>query len=135
MVQLNGISVQTLIDTGSQVSTVSKSFYDHYLSNVELHSLKEILQVEGANGSRVPYHGYVELQLLVPGCLIDCDYIPALFLVVPDTSYNSKTPVLLGTQMLFILVLSYRTLVNLRLHLGCGREPSMSAGFKCKPVF
>ena len=101
MVQLNGVSVQTLIDTGSQVSTVSKSFYDHYLSNVELHSLKEILQVEGANGSRVPYHGYVELQLSVPGCLIDCDYIPALFLVVPDTSYNSKTPVLLGTNVIY----------------------------------
>ena len=101
IVELNGVSVQSLIDTGSQISTISKCFYDEYLSNVEIRSLNEILQVEGANGSRVPYFGYVEVQLKVPDCLIDCSYIPALFLIVPNTSYNSKTPVLLGTNVLY----------------------------------
>lgn len=42
-VLIDGQSCNCLLDTGSQVTTVSQSFYDNKLSNLDIHPLNELL--------------------------------------------------------------------------------------------
>jgi hypothetical protein len=51
-----------LIDTGSQVSTISEGFFNEYLSHCPLQQLDEILKIEGAGGQGVPFQGYIEVN-------------------------------------------------------------------------
>lgn len=45
----------------------------------------------------MPYLGYIAADVAIPGL---SENSPAVFLVVPDTDYNRKVPVLLGTNIL-----------------------------------
>ena len=97
---MNGIECKSLLDTGSTVSTVSSTFYGKELKDkCEIHSLLELLEIEAASGHNIPYLGYVELDISIP-CLNIEESIPVLMLVVADTDYNSKVPLLLGTNVL-----------------------------------
>ena len=97
---INGCRCKCLIDTGSQVTTLSKSFYDRYLQNVPLCSLDNLIKVEGANGLPVPYLGYVEVSIRLPGSLPSSQEVAAPVLVVPDTLYNKKVPFCVGTNVI-----------------------------------
>ena len=82
------------------VSTVGKSYFDKYLSkDYNIHPLGELLQIEGAGGHKLPYLGFIETEICVPGTCTDTA-ISCLLLVVPDTSYHNRVPVLLGTNTL-----------------------------------
>ena len=102
---INNIRCTALIDTGATVSTISEAFYHEHLSeDVELHSIEETIRIECADGQQMPYIGYVSVNLTpfgIPGLneLHDC-----LFLVVPNSTYNSHVPVLIGTNILQSLI-------------------------------
>jgi dUTPase len=66
--------------------------------NSELHPLNEILTIQGAGGHNLPYLGYIEANLKIQNSK-DSEN-PYLFFVVPDTTYNKTTPVLVGTNVL-----------------------------------
>lgn len=55
-----------LFDTGSQVTTVTKSFFDQHLSEKPIEPLYDLLEVEGANGLPVPYLGYIRITVTFP---------------------------------------------------------------------
>ena len=95
-VDINGLTCKALLDAGATVSSISKSWYDK-LDNVEMHLLQQILRVECADGQHLPYLGYVEVEVGIPGFL---ENQIALCLVVPDTADNQQVPVLLGTIVL-----------------------------------
>ena len=64
-----------LLDTGSQVTTVSQSFYEDNLPNLEIHPLNELLEVEAANCQTVPYSGFIEVDITFPkNCFGSQDY-------------------------------------------------------------
>lgn len=92
------VPVKTLLDTGSQVSTISKSLYDQVSDKVELQSINSLEIIVG-NGHSLPYLGVVTLDLVLPGVVGD-DEICALFLVVEDSGVNADVPMLLGTNVL-----------------------------------
>ncbi len=60
------------------------------------------LKVHGAGGNVLPYLGYIEadisLPFLTPTETDVVDYFPVL--VTPDTDYNQKVPVLVGTNVI-----------------------------------
>ncbi|XP_063438199.1 uncharacterized protein LOC134719148 [Mytilus trossulus] len=98
---LNGMKTQGLLDTGSTVSTMSEDFYNKHCSAMPLEQLSGLLKIECADGLQLPYLGYVEAELQLEG--ITTPYMntyPGLFLVVPDSDYNSTTPLLIGTNIL-----------------------------------
>lgn len=98
---LDGIKCNCIIDSGSQVTIISWSFYSRYLSHRQLFSTKKVLDIEGAAGQKVPYLGYVEvdMQFSKDACGTDkCFHILAL--ISPDQSYNDKYPLLVGTNAL-----------------------------------
>jgi len=57
-----------------------------------------ILDIEGATGHTLPYDGYIEAKLQIPG-LNNMDQ-DTLLLVVPDTNFNSNVPVIIGTNII-----------------------------------
>lgn len=99
-VKIKGSEFHCLFDTGSQVTTVTHSFFNTYLSDHEIKPLNNLLEVEGANGQAVPYLGYVELGVTFPeeflGQTVSVD---TLALVVPDLR-SSQPSVLIGTNTL-----------------------------------
>ena len=100
-VTVSGVESNCLIDTGSQVTTVSQSFYDEYLSECPIEPVDNILEVDGANGLPVPYLGYVELSMKFPKEFIASEpEVQTLALVVHDNRSNSSIQVLIGTNTL-----------------------------------
>lgn len=101
-VRIDGIECSCLLDTGSQVTTISKKFYDDNLSEVPIQPLNDILELKGAADQLIPYLGYigVDVELETVG------HIHTLALVVPNTGFQQKIPVLIGTN---IINLGYET--------------------------
>ena len=95
----------SLLDTGSNISSISQDFIDSKLSGIPIHPLDHLLlNITCANGQSLPYNGFVEADLDIGGVTFR-----ALLLVVPTTSYGKSVPVLLGTNVLHPLMLQYRT--------------------------
>lgn len=91
----------SLIDTGSQICTLSHSFYKKHLPHIELKSLDPLLQVTAAGGQRLPYIGIVEVSIRFGRHINGTDHeyhVPVL--VVPDTQYNEQVPLLIGTNVI-----------------------------------
>ena len=98
---INGSKCKCLIDTGSQVTTLPRSYYNSKLRNVKLHELDESLRVEAANGQPVPYDGYVEVDIELPGSLQgNCARFTVPVLIVKDTPHNKRVPLTLGTNVI-----------------------------------
>ncbi|XP_055017481.1 LOW QUALITY PROTEIN: uncharacterized protein LOC129411251 [Boleophthalmus pectinirostris] len=98
------INCESILDTGSQVTTISEAFHSKYLSNLPIHSIHNLLEVEGAGGQAVPYLGYVEAHLTFPEDVTGTEeQRPVLALIVPEYEFNSKVPVLIGTNVLLKL--------------------------------
>lgn len=103
-VSIAGKKCHCLLDTGSQVTTVPKSFYEQHLSAYPINSLDDILEVEGANGLSVPYEGYIKVDVTFPeeflGTTVE---VATVALVVPDVQSHTQPLVLIGTNTLDIL--------------------------------
>lgn len=85
-IKVSGVECNCLLDTGSQVTTVSTSFYNNHLSE---HPIQPVdgLDVEGASGATVPYLGYIPLVLKFPKEFVETEpEVATLALVVPDTT-------------------------------------------------
>ena len=85
----------TLLDSESTVSAINESCFRQL--DLPLYLLKDLLHVACANGDTLPYTGYVILEIGIPQSQ---ETLTALCLVAPDTEYNQRVPVLLGTNVL-----------------------------------
>ncbi|XP_051807112.1 uncharacterized protein LOC127534861 [Acanthochromis polyacanthus] len=102
-----GVSCNSLLDSGSQVTTISQSFYQKHLSDFPLQPISN-LDVEGANGQAVPYLGYVEVPIGFPKEFVESEpHISTLALIVPDLRSSTDLPVLIGTNALDVLYEEY----------------------------
>ena len=61
-VYIDDIECTCLIDSGSQVSTMSNTTYKSSFAHLPLHDISS-LQIKGAGGSEVPYLGYIVVTL------------------------------------------------------------------------
>ena len=96
--QVDAIS---LVDCGSMVTTISKSFYENHLkTRYILHELTE-LSIEVGGGYQLDYLGFVDVDLDFPENVCGHEaHLPVLALIVPDTPYNAKVPVCIGTNVI-----------------------------------
>lgn len=103
-VTIEGSHSNSLLDTGLQVTTVSKSFYESHLSHQPILPLNDLLDIEGAGGQEVPYLGYIEVSILSPENITgEPEKVNTLVLIVPNCGTNMEIPVLTGTNTLDIL--------------------------------
>ena len=64
--------VKTLLDTGSQVSLISEQFYQTRLRSRFLHDAKAMkFNLTAANGTSIPYSGYLVATVRVQGTTVD----------------------------------------------------------------
>lgn len=90
-----------LLDTGSQVTTISQTYYEQNLSHLEIKPLEHLLELEAANGQLVPYLGYIEIDVMFPKGFLGAETkLSTLALVTADTSSSAKSSVLIGTNTL-----------------------------------
>ncbi|KAL6489612.1 hypothetical protein MHYP_G00033530 [Metynnis hypsauchen] len=72
--KLSGIPAHCLLDTGSQVSTITDKFFKEHIGDSEnMLATTSWLKIAAANGLGIPYQGYVELEvetmgLKIPNC-------------------------------------------------------------------
>ena len=64
MIKIKGVAVPALVDTGSQVSTVTESFFKKHFSQQKLLATGDWLTLRAANGLDVPYVGYFEADVV-----------------------------------------------------------------------
>lgn len=67
-VNLDGIEMTFLLDTGSEVSTIPETVYEKHFSSVKVRDTTQLLKLVAANDTDIPYLGYIELDLDVCGC-------------------------------------------------------------------
>ena len=88
-----------MIDSGSQITSVSESFYWSLNPLPELGDTKDFgLTVYSANGSQLAYLGYVKADVSVPSVGTIKQGIPIP--VVKDTDYNKVVPTIIGTNVI-----------------------------------
>ena len=92
-VELEGVELTALIDSGSQLTTITESMAKTL--ELEIHSLKRFLDIEGTGGIQVPYKGYVEAHLRIPEVKKFREDI--LLLVIDNSPYGKKVPIQVGT--------------------------------------
>ena len=65
--EICGVKCKALIDTGSSMTTMSRSFYESLCNKPELLSFDTFkLDVRAAGGTQVPYSGYIKADSKVP---------------------------------------------------------------------
>ncbi len=102
-VDMGGIKVSCLLDTGSMVTTICESFFKRHFQSWDDRQLQKCnwLQLRAANGLEIPYLGYLELDITVLGKVI-----PGMgVLVVRDHPYSgsvAKAPGLLGMNTAYL---------------------------------
>ncbi|CAI5658656.1 unnamed protein product [Oreochromis niloticus] len=97
-VKINDQACNCLLDTGSQVTTVSRSFFQ---ADLEIHPIQDLLEVEAANGQNVPYSGYICVNITFPkNCFGTELTVSSLALIVLDTRSSVQSSLLIGTNTL-----------------------------------
>ena len=94
-IYLEGHLVTSLLDTGSQLSMISRSFCEQH--GLEIQALSKLVGCDAVNGTEIEYEGFVELNFQVPGRNFSEDH---LFLVVPPIEYHKEIPAIVGTYVL-----------------------------------
>ena len=76
---IKNAQVKGLVDSGAQISSISDKFAK--LLKLPVNKLETLLDLEPTGGGSVPYGGYVEVRMQVPGiATFDLD---VLMLVIP----------------------------------------------------
>lgn len=97
-VQIEGIYAKAILDTGSQVTLLYRSFYDRYLTHLPLTPISA-LQIWGLSPADYPYDGYLSLKLeFLEADVGVTEIIDALVLVCPDPVVRGEAFILVGTN-------------------------------------
>ena len=90
---VEGQKFVALIYSGAQLSTMSRSLVQAL--KLPIHRLNTLIEAEASGGGIIPYEGYVEARLAIPGIAkMDQD---SLFMVSNDSPYTKRVPLQIGT--------------------------------------
>ena len=64
-IEIDGEISKALIDSGAIISMMSKEYYDKH--EYDIHPLDQLVPIEGSGGVDVPYLGYIEVRMQIPG--------------------------------------------------------------------
>ena len=96
---IEGVQTTALLDTGASISFINENLYNKYFSDMELHSLDTVLEVECADGKELPYLGYIKANISISGFPLNISK-ECLLLVVPVAESISTPDIVLGTNIL-----------------------------------
>ena len=96
-VVVDGQEVTALIDSGTQVLSISAQFCWRPC-NLQIQPLGQLLELEGTGSAAIPYLGFVEVNLQIQGIRNYNEDV--LLLVIPTTTYSKMVPVMVGTKII-----------------------------------
>lgn len=97
-VQVEGIYTRALLDSGSQVTILYRSFYDTYLKHLAIQPV-ENLEIWGLSSHKYPYDGYLHIRLEFTENVTGVPQtVDTLALVCPDPVKDEGIAVLVGTN-------------------------------------
>ena len=100
---INGFQTSALIDSGSQISTVTAELLHQLHPEPFIGSMDNFgLDIKGAGGHSLEYFGYTWVDVTVP--FIKDKIVKTICLVAPQTEFNKKVPVIVGTNTMCHLV-------------------------------
>lgn len=100
IIHIGGEPVRCLLDTGSNVSTLTESFFREHLhgEDKDIHCTAKWLKITAANKLPLPYLGYVELDIQVMGLTIpECGFLIVKDGDVPEA--DSTPPGIIGMNI------------------------------------
>ena len=88
-VEIDGIISKALIDSGAIISMMSRDYcYEH---GYKIQPLEHLVPIEGSGGANVPYLGYVEVRMNIPGInSLDRDVL--MLVSSTTTQYHQRLP-------------------------------------------
>ena len=95
-VQIGGREVKALVDTGSQISSITLTLALEL--GLVVSPLEKVLSIEGSGGCEVPYLGVTESKIYLDE--VKGFSHEVVFLVVPDSPYGKICPLQLGTGVI-----------------------------------
>ena len=122
--------INAIIDTGSQVSLISKEYYlEHLQNNHSIQNAPQAFKMTAANGTNIPYYGFVVTDIAIEGQIIK----DMIIFIVSRSSIDTP-PLLLGMNVLqhlpqFGNLLSRRTPENLKLCAKVGKNVPLLPGY------
>ena len=93
---VDGQEMTTLIDLDAQVSSVSSQFCKDLA--LQIQPLGQLLELEGIGGSAIPYLGFMEVNLQIPGIKNSNEDI--LLLVILTMTYSKTVQVMVGSKII-----------------------------------
>ena len=84
---MNGLETMVLLDTGAQISSISKQWVEDL--GLQLYEPENIVDIEKAGGSILNYEFFTEVT-------ITSDHFRSRMLVVPCIPYHDQVPITLG---------------------------------------
>ena len=93
---IDGQEVTVLIDLGAQVLSISAQFCEEL--TLQIQPLGQLLELEAMGGVAIPYFGFVEVNLQIPGIRNYNEDV--LLLVIPTTTYSKTVPVMVDTKII-----------------------------------
>jgi len=106
-VTVSDIQTKCLIDSGSQVTVVSESFYRERLSHLPLQQVDMALNIVGAGGQTVPYLGVITTTVALPEQVGGTnEAVETSAVVCPDTQFSARVPIIIGTNTLRLMAKS-----------------------------
>ena len=93
---VNGQEMTTLLDLGAEISSVSFQFCEDLA--LQIQPLDQLLELEGTRGATIPYLGFVEVNLQIPG--IKNYNEDVLLVVIPTKTYSKTLPVVVGSKII-----------------------------------
>ena len=93
VILVEGQEFPALIDSGAQLLTMSEVLVQAL--KLPVHNLHTLIKAEVSGGNTIPYVGYVEARLQIPG--IQAMNKDSLFMVSNNSPYMDRVPIQLGT--------------------------------------
>lgn len=99
IILINNVGAKALIDSGSSISTITEEFLQTLNPQPEISSLEDFdLDVRAAGGHSLSYKGYVVVEVNIP--FSNGEPLQSIMLVMPETDYTTKVPVIVGTNII-----------------------------------
>ena len=93
-IELDGIISKALIDSGAMILMMSKGYCDKH--GYETQALDYLVPIEGSGGADVPYLGYVEVKMCIPG-IHSFDHNVLMLVSHTTTPYHQRVPIQVGS--------------------------------------
>lgn len=84
-----------MVDSGSEITTLSEEFYKEMDPRLHLHPMEEF-KIQGAGGNTIPYSGVILCEIQAP--FLGRSAVEVGAFVVPVTEYSLDVPIIVGTN-------------------------------------